>query len=240
MIDGLIGGKLHGKPARAKKLKAPETATPRAKGVLTLDERFLRISDENLDKDALCDRISARALSQPEVRAASIIQKFEGDTDINVFVDEIHEQVDEVHKGDMRRPEAMLVAQAHTLDALFCNLARRAHSNLSSGYLDAAERYLRLALKSQAQAVRTIEALGELKNPRSVAFVQQANIANGPQQVNNGVQAGESPAHGNHSIPSNELSGKNHELLPDTGASQAASRMDTPMETVGAIDRAAN
>lgn len=35
----------------------------------------------------------------------------------------------------------------------------------------------------------TIETLAEIKNPRAVAFVTQANIAHGPQQVNNGVPA---------------------------------------------------
>lgn len=45
----------------------------------------------------------------------------------------------------------------------------------------------RLALKAQAQGVRTLEVLGALKNPQPVAFVKQANIAHGPQQVNNGA-----------------------------------------------------
>ena len=31
-----------------------------------------------------------------------------------------------------------------------------------------------------------MEALAEMKNPHPVAFVKQANIAHGPQQVNNG------------------------------------------------------
>jgi hypothetical protein len=33
----------------------------------------------------------------------------------------------------------------------------------------------------------TIETLAELKNPRQVAFVNQANLAGGHQQVNNGA-----------------------------------------------------
>jgi hypothetical protein len=49
------------------------------------------------------------------------------------------------------------------------------------------ETYLGLALKAQAQSRATITALGELKNPRHATFVKQANIAHGPQQVNNGV-----------------------------------------------------
>ena len=83
----------------------------------------------------------------------------------------------------------MLVEQAHTLDALFGNLIRRSQNNSSAGYLDAAETYMRLALQAQGQAVRTIEALAEVKNPRAVAFVQQANTTTGPQQTTNGTVA---------------------------------------------------
>jgi hypothetical protein len=45
---------------------------------------------------------------------------------------------------------------------------------------------MRLALKAQSQCRATLETLSVVKNPPSVAFVRQANIANGPQQVNNG------------------------------------------------------
>ena len=52
-------------------------------------------------------------------------------------------------------------------------------------YLEAMDRYLRLALKAQAQCRATIETLAAMKNP-PVVFARQANISNGPQQVNNG------------------------------------------------------
>ena len=44
--------------------------------------------------------------------------------------------------------------------------------------------YLRLAPKSQAQCRATLETLAEIKNPPTL-FAQQANVAHGPQQVNN-------------------------------------------------------
>jgi hypothetical protein len=78
-----------------------------------------------------------------------------------------------------------LAIQAHTLDTIFNELARRSAANVGE-YMEAAERYMRLALKAQSQCRATIETLAEIKNPKPVAFVQQANIANGPQQVNNG------------------------------------------------------
>ena len=59
--------------------------------------------------------------------------------------------------------------------------------------MNAAETYLRLALRAQAQCRATLETLAVIKNPQPVAFVRQANIANGPQQVNNApAQPGES------------------------------------------------
>lgn len=212
---------------------------------LVIDERFVTEADrrkaaaENFtdaDMESLSATISARAMSQPEVRAASIIQEFQGDDlNINSLVDEMREQVAEVQTGSLKRPVAMLITQAHTLDALFSYLARRSHSNSVAGYTDAAEKYLRLALKAQSQTVRTIEALNEIKNPRAIAFVQQANIANGPQQVNNGE-----PRARENVINANELSGDCYELLPDARASQAASRVNPEVETVGAIHRPAN
>lgn len=227
----------------AKKPKAAEPAKPNP-AKLAIDNSYLREGEIEKYKDAsdgelavLYGKLSARALTQPETRAARIIQRHEGDyLDVNACADELREQIAEVQAGNMRRPEAMLVAQAHTLDALFSTLALRSKANCDAGYLDASDRYMRLALRAQSQAVRTIEALGELKNPRPVAFVRKANIAHGPQQVNNGIP----PQAGEIINQSNELSGESHELLPDARESQAASQIDTPLETVGEVDRAAH
>ena len=43
---------------------------------------------------------------------------------------------------------------------------------------------MRLALKAQGQCRATLETLATIKNP-PVVFARQANIAQGPQQVNN-------------------------------------------------------
>jgi len=99
-------------------------------------------------------------------------------------VDVLRHQTAKVRGGDMERPKAILMAQAHALDSLFLTLTKRAMSNARDGkYLDAADRYLRLALKAQGQAVRTLEVLNELVNPRPVAYFKQANIAQN-QQIN--------------------------------------------------------
>jgi hypothetical protein len=80
----------------------------------------------------------------------------------------------------------MLSAQAHTLDAMFNTLAQKASKAMSSGNVPSTEAYLRMALKAQSQCRTTLEAPAEIKAPRAVAFIRQANIAE-KQQVNNGT-----------------------------------------------------
>ena len=111
--------------------------------------------------------------------------KFAGEADLAETVADLREQVKEVQAGDMGRVEAMLYGQALTLQTIFTNLARKA---VAQEYLKQFQVNLALALKAQAQCRATLEALAEIKNPRPVSFVQQANIAHGPQQVNNGGQ----------------------------------------------------
>lgn len=189
------------------------------------DRESLTIYDEPED----VDRATAEALSKPEVRAASIIQQFEGDTlDLTSLADELKSQTEAVQTGDMKRPEAILAAQAHTLDALFANLARRAATNMNGGYLETATAYMKLALKAQAQTVRTIEALGELKSPKHIAFVAQANISNGHQQVNNGNRE----QVGNKFLQTELSERGRNELYQNIRASRIASAANPAMEAM--------
>jgi len=105
--------------------------------------------------------------------------------DLSELIKGLHEQVKKVQGGDLRPVEAMLFGQAVALETIFTSLARRA---TSQEYLKQFHAYLGLALKAQAQCRATLEALAEIKNPRPVAFVKQANISGGHQQVNNRVQ----------------------------------------------------
>ncbi len=86
----------------------------------------------------------------------------------------------EVVGGDLGRIERTLTSQFLTLDAIFANLAERSKRQ---EYIKQMETYLRLALKAQAQARATAEALALLKNPQP--YINQANIAQGHQQINN-------------------------------------------------------
>ena len=99
----------------------------------------------------------------------------------------------------------MLVAQAHTLQARFYELARRAGFNLGE-YINAGETYMRLALKAQSQCRATLETLATIKNLAPLTFVKQANIAQGPQHVNNGVQSASEGSRARETkIPQNKL-----------------------------------
>ncbi len=96
------------------------------------------------------------------------------------MIKELKQAGDEVVSGDLGRIERTLTSQFLTLDTIFANLAERSRRQ---EYMKQMETYLRLALKAQAQARATAEALALLKNPQP--YINQANIAQGHQQVNN-------------------------------------------------------
>ena len=82
-------------------------------------------------------------------------------TTINDGVAVIGEACAAARAGDLSLQRDMLTAQAMTLDGLFTELARRAAMNMGE-YLDATDRFLRLALKAQAQSRATVETLDRL------------------------------------------------------------------------------
>ncbi len=145
-----------------------------------------------------------------------------------------------VNRGDFATAERMLNAQAVALNAIFCEMARRAASNMST-HLGATEQYMRLALKAQSQCRATLETLSAMKNP-PVVFARQANIANGPQQVNNGTLPGgvkTTPRTRKTEIPPIEQSRTSHELRANPRASKATVRANSSLETMVEIDRPA-
>lgn len=124
----------------------------------------------------------------PTIQSAVAIEawsKFAGTVDLAELVGDLRERIKKVQGGDMQPVEAMLFGQAMTLETIFTSLARRA---TSQEYLKQFHAYLGMALKAQAQCRATLEALAEIKNPRPVLIAKQANVANGPQQVNNGMR----------------------------------------------------
>jgi hypothetical protein len=108
-----------------------------------------------------------------------------GELSLRECIAALKASTEDAQRRDTKRAESMLVAQATALNAMFGELARRAAINMGE-YMDACERYMRLALKAQSQCRATLETLANIQNP-PVVFARQANIAHGPQQVNNGA-----------------------------------------------------
>ncbi len=111
----------------------------------------------------------------------------------------------------------MLTSQASALNSIFTELSRRAANCLfdgSPGTFERTEAYLRMAMRTQSQCRMTLDTLGTIKNPP--VFAKQANIANGPQQVNNGISSRDEKI---RNLP-NEL------LLPAKPFGPAAQKLD--------------
>jgi hypothetical protein len=86
--------------------------------------------------------------------ANAIVAVLPTDTPLNIqaFAHALGEQSRKANEGDLSRGESMLMAQAHTLNALFTALTRRA---AVQEYLNQYETYMRLALKAQSQCRHT-------------------------------------------------------------------------------------
>jgi hypothetical protein len=106
-----------------------------------------------------------------------------GELDLTECMVALTVETERVQSGNLGGLEAILTAQAITLNAMFTQLAY--HSSKMT-IVDQIDRFTRLALKAQGQCRATLETLATIKNPPTV-FARQANIAHGPQQVNNGV-----------------------------------------------------
>lgn len=207
------------------KAKAPETAP-------------LRIPGEAGEAPG---RPLARAALRPAVNAAIAVAAAHKATlpglDLNELVNELSDQALKVTGGDLGRVEAVLVSQLHTLDTMFSALLKRA---MAQDALPQYEAHMRFALRAQAQARATAEAIGQLKNP-TVLITRQANIGENIM-VNNAVsrpvRAGAQARDETAIAPSELLGADDGSNRLDTGAAGAAGRRDPAVATVGEIDRA--
>ena len=136
-----------------------------------------------------------------------------------------------VRDGDMTSVEAILVAQADTLDAVFNALLLRAIGNQTN--LQHFEGLMRMALKAQAQCSLTLRTLSEIMNPRQGAtFVRQMNNA-GQQVVNNNIAGAQETG----KMP-NELLSKGESVeAVDKGGKTAAIEAHSRLDTMEEINR---
>jgi hypothetical protein len=182
--------------------------------------------------------VIARTVLRPTVQAAVTLKEYGkayGDLDLSGLIDALTVQTQAVSDGDLQRGEAMLATQAHILDAIFNNLARRA---INAEYMDNLDCYLKLALRAQSQCRATWETLSAMKNPPMVGYVRQANIAHGHQQVNNTVSTtcDSSRARENTDVQNKLLEESDGQRL-DIGAEGTTGRDDPAMAPLGKVNR---
>lgn len=178
---------------------------------------------------------TAARLVAPSTSAASIVMTYTkpGDLDVGLaIVKQLAALEGRLANGSLADAENMLMSQAVALQAIFAKLAHRANSATGT---DQIQCLLGLALRAQNGCRATLQTLGELKNPRQATFVRQANIAHGQQQVNNACT--HPRAQEDVSRAANKLSGGNHDLLQNSGASGSPVTGDPVMETMGKVHR---
>ena len=179
----------------------------------------------------------AQALIRPSTLAANTIStlRLAGDqTDMVSLTVALREQQALVSKGDLGRAEAMLICQAHTLDALFGNELMTA---MRQEALPQFEAHAKLAMRAQSQCRATLETLATIKNPPIPTFIRQANVAHGPQQVNNGTAPAGEPSRTRESeTRQTELLEHDHGERLDTRAAGATSGANPAMATLEAVD----
>jgi len=160
--------------------KARKMAKPAAEAVATIPDPPDKAKADSLADLSLTPGLNAAAV------VGVYLEKTFGELDVGSLARSLSVDMKGVLAGDLKLAEAMLYGQAHALQSIFVNLARRA---ISQEYLKQWEAYMRMALKAQNQCRMTLETLATIKNP-PVVFARQANINNGgQQQVNNGAAA---------------------------------------------------
>lgn len=132
---------------------------------------------------------TARKILEPHMRHALTASTFAGKilgTSVEPpglmdFIVHVQSATKKAEGGDLAIASRLLAAQAITLDSMFTELARRAALNMGE-YLDAAERYGRLALKAQSNCRATVEALAKLHQPREQT-VRHVHVNEGGQAI---------------------------------------------------------
>lgn len=186
------------------------------------------------------DELMADLATGGVVNNAGVVTEFSkaylGDLSLTDCAKSLEEKAKIVHRGDLKPLETMLTSQAIALDSLFSSLAMQAKLNMGE-YINAAEKYMRLALKAQGQCRATVETLAFIKNPQPYiqnnrADYQQINntlaMENQSQHISDLTCAGKNPKNTNGLLTEER---NTHETLDLRGTS-AAGRADQSLETL--------
>lgn len=212
--------------------KTPKTAPPDDK------TKTLRVPESSgQTRDQMLAKLLVHGEGSNAFTAVNFSKGTFGEVSLTDCWDAMSTAVKKVHGGDLSAAETLLTSQAIALNAMFGELSRRAMMNMGE-HLGATESYLRLALKAQGQCRATLETLAAIKNP-PVVFARQANIAHGPQQINNGTTA--PPTHATQpTTPKTEVLEAQHGEWLDTGAASTTGRADPQLAPVGQSHRPEN
>lgn len=131
----------------------------------------------------------ARKLLEPTFKNAAAAAGFTGRMigneieapGISDYASHVQLVANEAAEGELAMASRILAAQAIALDSMFAELARRAALNMGE-YMDASERYGRLALRAQTNCRTTLEALAKLHQPREQT-VRHVHVNEGGQAV---------------------------------------------------------
>jgi len=203
-----------------------------------------KIPETGTIKSAASGPTNPNITTSAEALATAVTLSFMRDAGLESqgVYDELRKRTNSAHAGNMEVAERMLMSQALVLQTVATNLFMRASNTQDIKVL---QPLMQLALKAQSNCRVTLETLNEFKNPRSVAFVRQTNVANvahGPQQVNFEAEPGRALK---RARGKSQLNSKTNELLEvsngntylDTRTAPAAAGSSRAMETVGAVHR---
>jgi hypothetical protein len=131
----------------------------------------------------------ARVFTAPAIRHGAVAHgfiskmfgKLPGEPKFDDYSRAIAAKAKDAKAGDLAFASEMLMAQAVSLDTMFTELARRCAMNMGD-YINASERYGRLALKAQSNSRATLEALAKLHQPREQT-VRHVHVNEGGQAV---------------------------------------------------------
>jgi hypothetical protein len=164
--------------ARKSKTKVSDPAAPTPLEVI-------------VQKDETKRQAIARKLTGPFTRhglvagevCARLVGSFDNAAkpDLVEYATAIMDRAEKAATGDLKASSVLLMAQALSLDGIFAEYARIALVNVGS-HMDASERYMRLALKAQANSRATLEALARLHQPREQT-VRHVHVNEGGQAV---------------------------------------------------------
>ena len=201
-------------------------------GLVARNPKLTAVDDSSADRDDIIGKAQSQHLTSSEDSAFYLLRQINQDRGFGDYVDyptltqNLSELSQQVHNGDLKQMETMLVASAKTLELMANAMMTRA---FRYERLDHLESFLKLGLRAQNQMRHSIETLGRLKNP-PVVIAKQANVATN-QQINH------SCSHEPKSIQPNEQSGEPHELCKNSQTPCDALSNDPSVEAVAEVHR---